>query len=62
MHKEMIVTTANGATSATGIASSWWLWLVDPNSAHIVTVLTVLLILSQLVWGWSKYFAGGKKS
>lgn len=59
MHKEMIATTASGATSATGVASSWWLWLVDPNLAHIVTVLTIILILSQLIWGWRKTLRGG---
>jgi len=61
MHKEMIATTASGATSATGVASSAWLWLVDPNSAHIVTVLTVALIISQLIWGWRKFIKGEGK-
>ncbi|MFM0020918.1 hypothetical protein [Paraburkholderia azotifigens] len=56
MHKEVISTSANGATSLAGITSSWWLWLTDPNAAHIVTVLTVILLLSQLVWGWRKFF------
>jgi hypothetical protein len=56
MHKELVTAATNGATSAAGIASSWWLWLVDPHSAHVVTVLTVALILSQLVWGWAKFF------
>ncbi|MFM0300021.1 hypothetical protein PQQ99_07825 [Paraburkholderia sediminicola] len=58
MHKEMIATTTSGVTSATGVASSWWLWLVDPNSAHVVTMLTVLLIVSQLIWGWAKFLKG----
>lgn len=56
MHKEFISAGTNGAASVAGVASSWWLWLIDPNSAHIVTVLTVILILSQLVWGWRKFF------
>ncbi|MDR7006094.1 hypothetical protein J2W46_002998 [Paraburkholderia strydomiana] len=56
MHKETIAASANGATSLAGIGSSWWLWLTDPNSAHVVSVLTMILILSQLVWGWRKFF------
>jgi hypothetical protein len=56
MHKEIIATATNAATSAAGVTSSWWLWLIDPNSAHVVTVLTVILILSQLIWGWRKFF------
>lgn len=56
MHKEIVSTTTNVATSAGGIASSWWLWLIDANSAHFVTFLTVLLIVSQLIWGWRKFW------
>ncbi|MGG1943189.1 hypothetical protein AB1286_33145 [Trinickia sp. NRRL B-1857] len=57
MHKEMVAAATNGTASAVGVTSSWWLWLIDPNSAHIVTLLTVILILSQLVWGWRKFFS-----
>lgn len=56
MHKEIIAAGTNSAASAVGITSSWWLWLSDPNSAHIVTVLTAALIISQLIWGWRKFF------
>lgn len=56
MNKEAIAASANGVTSAAGITSSWWLWLTDPNSAHVITVLTGILILSQLIWGWRKFF------
>ncbi|CAG4900881.1 hypothetical protein [Paraburkholderia saeva] len=56
MHKEIVGASTNGAISATGIGSSWWLWVTDPNSAHIVTILTVALIISQLIWGWRKFF------
>jgi hypothetical protein len=57
MHKEVVAAATNGAASAAGVTSSWWLWLIDPSMAHIVTVLTVILILSQLVWGWRKFFS-----
>lgn len=60
MHKEMVSAATNLTASTGGIASSWWLWLIDPNSAHIVTILTILLILSQLVWGWRKFFKDSK--
>ena len=56
MHKDVLTAGTNLATSASGIASSCWLWLTDPNAAHIVTLLTVILILSQLIWGWRKFF------
>lgn len=55
MHKE-ISTATSGVTSLTGVVSSWWLWLIDPNSAHIVTLLTGALIVSQLIWGWRRFF------
>lgn len=58
MHKEMTATVASGVTSITGAASSWWLWLTDQTAAHIVTTLTVMLIASQLIWGWRKFFKG----
>jgi hypothetical protein len=60
MHKEIISAATNGASSVGGVGVSWWLWLVDPNSAHIVTVLTVMLIISQLIWGWRKFFGGAQ--
>ncbi|GAB2885942.1 hypothetical protein GCM10027093_21260 [Paraburkholderia jirisanensis] len=56
MHKEIVSTTTNAATSAGGIASSWWLWLTDPSLAHFVTILTAILIASQLFWGWRRFF------
>lgn len=56
MHREIIGASTNGATSLAGITSSWWLWLTDPNSAHFVTILTAVLIVSQLIWGWRKFF------
>lgn len=55
MHKETIAAGTNGVSSLAGITSSWWLWLTDPNAAHVVTVLTIVLILSQLIWGWRKF-------
>jgi hypothetical protein len=61
MHKEMAATATSGAASAIGAASSWWLWLTDQNAAHVVTVLTVALIASQLFWGWRKFFRGETK-
>lgn len=56
MHKELVSVTTNAAASTGGVASSWWLWLIDPNSAHVITVLTAILILSQLIWGWRRFF------
>lgn len=56
MHKEIVAAGMNGATSTASVISSWWLWLIGANSAHLVTVLTIVLILSQLVWGWRKFF------
>jgi hypothetical protein len=56
MHKEMAAIAASGATSGVGVVSSWWLWLTDPNSAHVVTAMTLILIVSQLIWGWRKFF------
>lgn len=56
MHKEVITSAASGTASAVGVASSWWLWLIDQNAAHIVSALTIALIISQLFWGWRKYF------
>lgn len=58
MNKEAIAAAASGGTTLLGTVNSWWLWLTDPNSAHIVTALTVLLIISQLIWGWKKFFRG----
>lgn len=58
MHKETIAMAASGATSAAGVASSWWLWLIGHSGADVVTALTALLIASQLFWGWRKFLKG----
>lgn len=60
MHKEAVVTAASGATSGVGVLSSWWLWITEPNYAHVITALTMILIISQLIWGWRKFFKEAK--
>ncbi|MDN7558233.1 hypothetical protein [Burkholderia orbicola] len=59
MHKETIASATSGAASGVGITNSVWLWLTADPAAHTITILTVLLIASQLFWGWRKFFKGG---
>lgn len=44
-----------------GLVSTMWLWLSNHDGAWWVSVLTVVYIVSQLIWGWSK-FLGRKQA
>ena len=41
------------------IVGNWWLWLENRELAWWVSMLTILYIISQLFWGWSKYLRRG---
>lgn len=56
VNKEIAASAISAGTSVAGIANSWWLWLTNSNAAHVVTMLTILLIVSQLIWGWRRFF------
>lgn len=59
MHKETVSITTSGAISGAGIANSLWLWLIADPASHSLSILTGLLIASQLFWGWRKFLKGG---
>ncbi len=40
------------------VLSTLWLWLSNHDGAWWVSKLTVLYIVSQLIWGWSKFLKG----
>jgi hypothetical protein len=41
------------------IMGNWWLWLANHELAWWVSLFTVIYIISQLFWGWSKYLRKG---
>ncbi|WP_260430076.1 hypothetical protein [Burkholderia cenocepacia] len=49
---------ASAATTAPAVVSDVWLWLQNHDAAWWVSILTVIWILSQLYWGWAKFFRG----
>ena len=58
MNKETVAMAASSTASVAGSLNSWWLWVKADPSAHLVTMLTLALIASQLYWGWRKFFRG----
>lgn len=55
MSKEAIGVAASSAASGVGTVNSIWLWLIADPAAHSMTILTGILVLSQLYWGWRKF-------
>lgn len=55
MNRETTAMAASGVASSAGIGNSIWLWMISDPAAHGLTVLTGLLVLSQLFWGWRKF-------
>lgn len=45
--------------SAPPILADLWLWLSNHELTWFVSGLTILYIVSQLIWGWTKYFKRG---
>lgn len=52
--KKEILTGAVQTTPA--VIGDVWLWITNHELAWFASALTILYILSQLFWGWSKYF------
>ncbi|MEK6357500.1 MAG: hypothetical protein V4796_32425 [Burkholderia cenocepacia] len=46
------------AQSAPPITSSIVLWFFNHDAAWWVSVLTAVYVISQLFWGWRKFFKG----
>ncbi|NIE67481.1 hypothetical protein F3J17_26790 [Burkholderia sp. Ax-1719] len=49
-----------GVKASPGVMATLWLRLVNHDAAWWVSMLTMAYIVSQLIWGWSKFF--GKKT
>ncbi|QBQ99262.1 hypothetical protein [Paraburkholderia pallida] len=59
MNKQTMASTASGVISGAGVINSTWLWFLADPAAHTLSILTALLVISQLFWGWRKFLKGG---
>lgn len=60
MDRETIASAVKAASTPTGGICTFWLWLSGHDAAWYIAILTGLLLVSQLFWGWSKWFDGAR--